>query len=160
MSCYSRPLRPLLHLVTSAALLFTLVGTTAIGVAGATLLVPRKAPTPSITVMPSNDLRKGQRVEITGKNFPHKAKLGIVECNPRVLKDDPAACATTHLVPVKTGSTGTFSKTSFQVITGTVGDGSCGTMKKNLTCYIFVWEPSVTSTVDADAAIMFAKPKS
>jgi len=160
MSGYSRPLRPLLHLVTSAAVVFAFVGTTAIGVAGASLTVSRKALTPSITVTPSNGLHKGQKVEITGKNFPHKAKLGILGCTPRVLKDDPAACATTHLVSVKTSSTGTLSKTSFQVITGTVGDGSCGTTKKNLTCYIFVWEPSVTVTVDADAAIMFAKPKS
>jgi hypothetical protein len=29
-----------------------------------------------------------------------------------------------------------------------------------LTCYIYVWEPSVPSTVDADAEILFAKPKS
>ncbi len=159
MSCCPRPFRPLLGFVTSAAVVFTLVGTTTIGVAGA-LTAPRKAPTPSITVVPSSDLHKGQKVEIIGKNFPHKTKLGIVECTPRVLKDDPAACATTHLVPVTTGSTGSFSKTSFQVITGTVGDGSCGTAKKNLTCYIFVWEPSVPGTVDADAAIVFAKPKS
>ena len=111
-------------------------------------------------MVPTNDLHKGQKVEITGKNFPHKTKLGIVESTPRVLKDDPAACATTHLVPVTTGSTGSFSKTPFLLITGTVGDGSCGTTKKNLTCYIFVWEPSVPSTVDAYAAITFAKPKS
>jgi hypothetical protein len=146
--------------VTGAALVFTLVATTAIGGAGASLLVLRKAPAPSITVTPSKDLHKGQKVEITGSNFPHKTELGIVECNPRVLKDNPAACATTHLVSVKTGSKGTFSKTSFRVITGTVGNGSCGTTKKNLTCYIFVWEPNVTSTVDAYAAIQFAKPKS
>jgi hypothetical protein len=146
--------------MTSAVLVFTLASTTAIGVAGASLLMPSKAPTPSITVTPSTKLHKSQRVTITGKNFPHKAKLAIVECTPRVLKDDPAACATTHLLPVTTGSTGTFPKTSFQVITGTVGDGSCGTTEKNLTCYIYVWEPSVTSTVDANAAIVFAKPKS
>ncbi len=59
---------------------------------------------------------------------------------------------------VNTGLKGTFPKTSFRVITGKVGDGSCGTTTKNLTCYIFVSEPSVTSTVDAHAAIKFAKP--
>ncbi|MGD0983805.1 MAG: neocarzinostatin apoprotein domain-containing protein [Acidimicrobiales bacterium] len=159
MSCYSRPLRPLLHFVTGAAVLVALVGTTTIGVAGASSTAPRKALIPSITVAPANDLHKGQKVEITGKNFPHKTKLGIAECTPRVLKDDPAACATTHVVSVTTGATGSFSKTSFQVITGTVGDGSCGTTKKNLTCYIYVWEPSVPNPVDADAAILFAKPK-
>ena len=160
MSCCARPLRPVLRFVTSAAVVFTFVGTTTAGVAGASFTAPHTAPTPSITVVPSSDLHKSQKVEITGKNFPHKTKLGIVECTPRVLKDDPAACATTHLLSVTTGSTGSFSKTSFQVITGTVGDGSCGTTKKNLTCYIFVWEPSVPGTVDADAAIVFAKPKS
>ncbi len=159
MSCCPRLVRPLLCSVTSAAVVFTLVGATTIGIAGASLTSPRKTPTPSITVVPSKGLHKGQKVVITGKNFPHKIKLGIVECTPRVLKDDPAACATTHVVSVTTGPTGSFSKASFQVITGSVGDGSCGTTQKNLTCYIFVWEPSVPSTVDADAAIVFVKPK-
>ncbi len=160
MSCYVQPLRPLFHFVAGAAVVLALIGTTAIGVAGASLKTPPKAPTPSISVTPSDGLHKGEKVEITGKNFPHKTKLGIVECTPRVLKDDPAACATTHVVSVTTGSTGSFSKTSFQVLTGAVGDGSCGTTTKNSTCYIYVWEPSVPSTVDADAAILFAKPKS
>jgi len=61
---------------------------------------------------------------------------------------------------VKTGSKGTFPKTAFQVIAGTVGNGSCGTTKKNLTCYVFVSVPSVTSTVEAHATISFAAPKS
>jgi hypothetical protein len=146
--------------VAGALLALTLVGTTAIGVASGSLLVSGKAQAPSITVTPSKDLHKGQKVEITGKYFPHKTTLGIVECTPRVLLDSPAACATTHLVSVKTGFWGAFSRTSFQVITGAVGNGSCGTTKNNLTCYIYVWEPSVTSTVAAYAAIEFAKPRS
>jgi hypothetical protein len=146
--------------MTGAALIGALAGTTAVGGAGASSLAPRKAPAPSITVTPSTNLHKNQKVEITGKNFPHKTLLVIVECNPRVLKNSSAACAATHLVFVTTGSKGTFPKTSFKVINGKVGNGSCGTKTTNLTCYIFVSEPSVTSKVDARAAIKFAKPKS
>jgi hypothetical protein len=64
------------------------------------------------------------------------------------------------LVFVTTSSKGTFPKTSFKVINGKVGNGTCGTKATNLTCYIFVSKPSVTSTVDARSAIKFAKPKS
>ena len=135
MSGYSRPLRPLLHLVTSATVVFAFVGTTAIGVASPSLTVSRKALTPSITVKPSNGLHKGQKVESLGRTF-HTRQSSAFSNAPHGVKDDPAACATTHLVYVKTSSTGTLSKTSFQVITGTVGDGSCRTTKKNLTCYI------------------------
>ena len=162
MSRCSRPPRPLLRLVTGAALGLVLVGMTATGVASASLLVPRKAPAPSITVTPSKNLRKNQKVEITGKNFPHKTSLVIVECNPKVLKNNSAACdsALAHLVFVTTSSKGTFPKTAFKVVTGKVGNGSCGTKASNLTCYLFVSKPTTTSTVDADAAIKFAKPKS
>ena len=158
MSRCSRPRRPPVHLVAGGALALAFVGTTAIAVAGASLLVPRRAPAPIITVTPSVGLHRSQKVEITGKNFPHKTALVIVECNPHVLRNDSAASASTHLVFVNTGLKGTFPKTSFRVITGKVGDGSCGTTTKNLTCYIFVSEPSVTSTVDTHTAIKFAKP--
>jgi len=160
MCCCSRPRRRVFHLVTGGTLVFALAGPAAISVAGASSVAPRKAPAPSITVTPSKGLRRNQKVEVTGKNFPHKTQLVIVECNPGVLKDESTACATSRLVFVKTGAKGTFPKTSFQVIAGTVGKGSCGTTTKNLTCYIFVSEPTVTSTVDADAVIRFAKPKS
>ena len=144
--------------MTAVFLGLALVGTTAIGVAGASSRVARKAPAPSITVTPAKGLHKNQKVEITGKNFPPKTGLVIVECNPLVLKNNPSACAVAHLGSTTTGSTGTFPKTSFAVIAGTVGNGSCGTTAKNLTCYIFVSKPSVTSTVEADSAITFAKP--
>jgi hypothetical protein len=162
MSRCSRTRRPLLGLMTGAALGLALLGTTATSVAGASLLVPRKAPAPSITVTPSKNLHKNEKVEVTGKNFPHKTSLVIVECNPKVLKNNSAACDSgiSHLVFVTTSSKGTFPKTAFKVVTGKVGNGSCGTKANNLTCYLFVSKPTTTSTVDADAAIKFARPKS
>src|SRR5271166_829219 len=155
MSRCSRTPRSPLHLAVGASLVFVMLGATAIGTSGASLLAPRKAPAPSIAVTPSSNLHKNEKVEITGKNFPHKTSLVIVECNPRVLKNNSAACDSSHLAFVQTGSAGTFPKTSFSVLNGKVGNGSCGSTTRNLTCYIFVSEPSVNSKVDADAAIKF-----
>lgn len=152
--------RPLVHVVTGTALALVLLWTSGSGVVGAMSFVSEKAPVPKITVKPSKNLHNDEKVNIAGKNFPAKTALVIVECNPLVLKDQPAACAEIDVVSVTTGSKGTFPKTSFEVITGTVGNRKCGTTTKNLTCYIFVSEPSTTSAVAADAAMTFVNPKS
>lgn len=116
------------------------------------------APSPSVTVTPSTGLRNEQKISVSGKSFPKKTALVIVECSSGVLKGQSAACDAAHLVSVTTGADGTFTKTSFEVLTGTIGNGKCGTTTKNLTCYIFVSEPTTKTTAESDATITFARP--
>jgi hypothetical protein len=129
-------------------------------VEGASATVPKsRTPTPRIVVKPSTGLHNNQSVRITGVNFPKKTGLVIVECNGGALKGQSNACDPLHVTFVTTGSKGTFGATAFKVRTGTIGNGKCGTTSRNLKCYLIASEPSPKSTVSADQAITFAKPK-
>ena len=77
-----------------------------------------------------------QTVKVTGLHIPIPATGSsdvVAECNPNVLSGDTAACGTPAAVTVSsTGkSTGKLSE-----VTGTVGDGTCGTGSADEVCYL------------------------
>lgn len=153
--------RRVLRHVSLSALGLLLAGLIVAGLAEASSATPRA----SITVSPSVNLHNHQKVSITGIHFANETPLVIVECNPGVLKGQSAACDSKHVRSATAGPTGTFPKTSFAVLTGTIGNGKCGTTAQNLTCYIFVSAPNARAsgaprTAEADAVITFVKPKS
>ena len=107
--------------------------------------VPAGASGISIKVSPAKGLRNDQVVKVFGSGLPvvtngKKNAFFIAECNAAVtgqlsLADEPH-CAVNGAKALKVSQRGAF-KTTFKVVTGTVGDGTCGGTG-HLTCVIGV----------------------
>ena len=85
---------------------------------------PRK-----ITVRPSTGLRNRQVVKVSGSGFTPGDHVFIVECLAK--GSSSALCALSTAKAVRIGATGNLPATSFRVITGKVGKGTCGTKPSN-----------------------------
>ncbi len=110
--------------------------------------------TPSITVTPNIGLTNGQTVTITGSGFsPSEPSLVAVECNLKAT--DESGCNVGTFAPVTIDSSGNVTSLTFDVQTGTVGNGTCGTSAADATCFISIG--SMTTGADvAHATIAFA----
>ncbi len=84
---------------------------------------------PGVSVTPSTNLANGASVSITGSDFTPGDSVYAVECLETATSE--AGCDTGTATPITVSSTGTLPATSFQVVTGTVGTGSCGTSATN-----------------------------
>ncbi|MFY9782782.1 MAG: neocarzinostatin apoprotein domain-containing protein, partial [Acidimicrobiales bacterium] len=84
---------------------------------------------PGVAVSPSTNLANGQSVTITGSDFTPADDVYAVECLETATSE--AGCDTGTATPITVGSTGALPSTSFKVVTGTVGNGSCGTSATN-----------------------------
>jgi hypothetical protein len=113
---------------------------------------------PVITIKPATNLHNRQKVKVAGSHFPRKYSLVVIECNPKVQTNDPGACDTATLRSITTNRRGSFSM-RFKVVTGKVGDGRCGTSRKTDRCYVYVSQPSLSSSVHADKTIRFSLKK-
>jgi hypothetical protein len=114
------------------------------------------AATPKLVVTPSTGLTNHKTVEVSGTGFKPKDQVYITECQATAKGE--AGCDIFVAVPVKISATGVLPKTKFKVVTGTVGNGKCGTTAANLRkCAV-----SVGNAAGGDSAvfkIVFAAPK-
>jgi len=85
---------------------------------------------PKLVVTPSTGLHNHTVVTVSGTGFKHHDTVYITEC--QVSAKGEAGCDIFTAVPVKISATGVMPKTKFKVVTGTVGNGRCGTTATNL----------------------------
>ena len=104
---------------------------------------------PTITLMPDIGLQNGQAINLSGSGFTPGASLVAVECNGQA--KGVAGCDTSAIEPITVTSSGTFT-TTFSAITGTIGDGSCGTSATDSLCFVAIGTTSDALVVDASIA--------
>jgi hypothetical protein len=107
---------------------FISVGSTATGanVAGASI---NFSTGPGVAISPSTGLTNGASVTITGSGFADGDSVYAVECLETATSE--AGCDTSTATPIAVSSTGTLPSTTFKVVAGTVGTGTCGTTATN-----------------------------
>jgi hypothetical protein len=141
-----------IRVVAVAALLSTGILTSGlinVGGAGA-------AATPKLVVTPSTGLKNHSSVTVSGTGFKPKDSVYITECQANAKGE--AGCNIDTAVPVTITSKGLLPKTKFKVITGTIGNGKCGTAASNLKkCAVSAG--NVSGGDSAVFKITFAAPK-
>jgi len=87
---------------------------------------------PSLTVKPSKGIHDGQKVKVSGKNFPANKPLAIVVC---ASKTDKTKCDQTDgsLLTHSTNGSGSFSNVKVSVFTKGTQSGTC---KPGGKCYV------------------------
>jgi hypothetical protein len=108
---------------------------------------------PAITVTPSTALTAGQTVSVVGTGYTAGLTLYAIEC--LATATSITGCDTASATLVTESATGTFTQ-AFVVVTGTVGNGTCGTTSTDLTCIVEVADQAQTNL--AAAPITFALP--
>jgi hypothetical protein len=109
----------------------------------------------TLVANPTETWLSPQTVKVTGYHIPVPAQGTaadyLEECNPNVLSGDTNACDTADAstISVKTNGRATGS---LPVVTGTVGDGTCGSGTGNFeVCYLVVGNASgIVSTTPID----------
>jgi len=102
---------------------------------------------PKLVVTPSHNLHNNETVKVTGSGFKPGDSVYIVEC--LVTAKGAAGCNTLAAKPATISATGLLPKTFYKVITGKIGNGTCGTKPANLKrCAI-----SVGNIVGGDSAV-------
>jgi len=111
---------------------------------------------PKLVVTPSTGLTNKKFVFVSGTGFKPKDNVYITECQANAKGE--AGCDIFTALPAKISATGVLPRTKFKVITGTIGNGKCGTTAANLSkCAV-----SVGNASGGDSAvfkIVFAAPK-
>ncbi|HEY5304410.1 MAG TPA: neocarzinostatin apoprotein domain-containing protein [Acidimicrobiales bacterium] len=88
-----------------------------------------------LMISPSTGLSKGESVKVSGSGFTPKDQLFLVECV--ATSTSQAGCDLNTATPVTVSANGTFPTTTFSVVTGSIGNGTCGTTSANAdTCAI------------------------
>ncbi len=126
---------------------------------GAPITFAVAAPTvPTVTVTPSNGLKNGQSVTITGSGFTAGESVYAVEC--LVTATGAAGCNTAGATAITVNADGTLPSTTFTVATGTIGTGTCGTNAANAHgCAISVSTATGADAGAAPIAFAIAKPR-
>jgi len=110
---------------------------------------------PGVEVSPSTNLANSASVSITGVDFTPGDSVYAVECLETATTE--AGCDTGTATPITVSSTGTLPSTSFKVVTGAVGNGTCGTTTTNYnSCIIEV--ANIQGGDKGAATIDFAAP--
>ena len=111
---------------------------------------------PKLVVTPSTGLTNHKTVTVSGTGFKPRDTVYITECQANAKGE--AGCDIDTALPVTITSKGVLPRTKFQVITGTIGNGKCGTAASNLKkCAV-----SAGNASGGDSAvfkIVFAAPK-
>jgi hypothetical protein len=81
-------------------------------------------------VAPITNLRNGSSVRVSGTGFKANEQLYAIEC--LWTSKGEAGCDLKTLHPVKTTAGGAIPAFKFKVVTGKIGNGTCGTTKANL----------------------------
>ena len=111
---------------------------------------------PKLVVTPFTGLTNHKIVYVSGTGFKPKDNVYITEC--QVTAKGEAGCDIYTAIPVKITSRGVLPRTKFKVVTGTVGNGKCGTVATNLRkCAVSAG--NVTGGDSAVFKIVFALPK-
>ncbi len=116
-----------------------------------TTTTPKPKPKPSgprrVIVKPSISLHRGQNVRVSGSGFKPHDHVYVVECLTSVRSS--AQCNLATLKPETITGGGLLPVLTFEVRTGKIGTGTCGTKATNLkSCVI-----SVGNAAKGDAAI-------
>lgn len=112
-------------------------------------------PSKVVNVSPSTSLANGASVTVTGSGFTPADSVFAVEC--LATATGAAGCDTASATPITVGADGTLPTTTFKVVAGTVGTGTCGTTSSNLSnCIIEVANPTATDV--GFAPITFKSP--
>jgi hypothetical protein len=85
---------------------------------------------PKLVVTPSTGLTNKKYVFVSGTGFRPKDSVYITECQATAKGE--SGCDIDTAFPVTITSKGVLPRTKFQVITGTIGSGKCGTAASNL----------------------------
>jgi hypothetical protein len=85
---------------------------------------------PKLVVTPSTGLTNHKTVTVSGSGFKPRDQVYITECQANAKGE--AGCDIATAIPVTISSKGLLPKTKFKVVTGTVGNGKCGTAAANL----------------------------
>lgn len=85
---------------------------------------------PKLVVTPSTGLTNKKFVFVSGTGFKAKDSVYITECQANAKGE--AGCDIDTAFPVTITSKGVLPRTKFEVITGTIGNGKCGTAASNL----------------------------
>ncbi len=88
------------------------------------------ASTPHLVVKPATGLKNGQTVKVSGTGFKPHDTVFIVEC--LATAKGAGGCQIAMASPVTISGKGVLPTTKFKVATGKIGNGKCGTTKKNL----------------------------
>lgn len=109
----------------TAALALVTVGSTVM----ATGVSAAKKPVPRLVVVPSGRLRNKETVRVRGSNFVPKDTVYLVECLATAKGQGNCDLATATAVTIN--AKGQLPWTTFTVVTGTIGNGTCGTTRAN-----------------------------
>ncbi len=116
-----------IRVVAVSALLSTGILTSGlINVGGASAVTYK----PKLVVTPFTGLKNHSSVTVSGTGFKPKDQVYITECQANA--KGAGGCDILTAVPVTITSKGALPKTKFKVITGTIGNGKCGTAASNL----------------------------
>ena len=112
-------LRVSLGLLITAALL---VGSGVVGAGAAT--------GPKLKVTPSTNLKNNEKIKVSGTGFKAGDTVYVVEC--LVTAKGAAGCNELGATPATVSARGVLPTTTFTVITGKIGGGTCGTTAANV----------------------------
>jgi hypothetical protein len=112
-------LRVSLGLLITAALL---VGSGVVGAGAATA--------PKLKVTPSTNLKNHEKIKVSGTGFKAGDTVYVVEC--LVTAKGGSSCNELGAIPATVSASGVLPTTTFTVITGKIGGGTCGTTPANL----------------------------
>lgn len=93
-------------------------------------VTPKAPPSPKLVVNPSVNLTKGQTVVVSGTGFTPNDAVYLVECLANA--SGQSGCDIATATPVTISAAGVLPLTNFIIVTGTIGNGTCGTTTSNL----------------------------
>ena len=118
---------------------------------------PALATGPKGKVTPNTLLANDQVLIVTGKHFSAGENVYIVECNSSVMTTGIDACNTqSDIGGATTTRKGLVPATTYTVLTGVIGNGSCGTSRADRKCYIAISNSSINQ--NALVEVFFAVP--
>jgi hypothetical protein len=143
----------------SRALFGVLTLTSGVVLSGALGTMPAGAAkqTPHLVVTPVSGLTNGKAVRVSGTGFKANDSVYILQC--LATASGAGQCNTLAALSVTISAKGVLPKTTFKVVAGVIGSGTCGTKASNLkNCEISVG--NVTGGDSAATRIQFKLPKS
>jgi hypothetical protein len=84
-----------------------------------------------LVVTPSTGLTKGQTVKVSGTGFTPNDTVYLVECLANATGQNGCQTITSLPPSVTINAKGVLPTTTFKVMTGTIGNGTCGTTAAN-----------------------------
>lgn len=94
------------------------------------VVTPASAATRKLVIKPATGLTNHEQVEVAGSGFTPGDSVYLVECQSDAT--GASGCDLKTITPVTITSTGALLKIKFKVVTGKVGNGTCGTKASNL----------------------------